>query len=146
MATPGDADPPFVVKYVMDFTQTAFDVARAMKEKAYAPYSKFHVGAAVKAAGDATIYGGCNIENASFGAGVCGERVAVFNAVAARGKAGLEFMVLVTDAKPAAVPCAICLQVLAEFCPPEFKIHLATMDGIERTVELRDLLPEPFTL
>jgi homotetrameric cytidine deaminase len=130
----------------MDAVQTAFDVAKAMKDKAYAPYSKFQVGAAVKVKEDATIYGGCNIENASFGAGVCGERVAVFNAVAARGTADLEFLVLVTDAKPASVPCAICLQVLAEFCQPEFELHLATVDGIERTVKLKDLLPEPFVL
>jgi len=117
-----------------------------MKSKAYAPYSKFHVGAAVKVRGDETMYGGCNIENASFGAGVCGERVAVFNALAARGKADFEYLVVVTDAKPAAVPCALCLQVLAEFCEPDFDIHLATEEGIERSVKLRDLLPEPFTL
>jgi cytidine deaminase len=57
-----------------------------------------------------------------------------------------EFLVVVTDADPASVPCALCLQVLAEFCPPQFPIHLANLDGIQRTVRFADLLPEPFQL
>jgi homotetrameric cytidine deaminase len=130
----------------MDIIQSALETAKQMKERAYAPYSSFHVGAAVKTRGDDTIYGGCNIENASFGAGVCGERVALWNALAAKGKPEFEFVVLVTDAKPAAVPCAVCLQVFAEFCSPDFDLYLATPDGIERHVKLRDLLPEPFKL
>ena len=130
----------------MDIVESALDTAKRMKERAYAPYSSFHVGAAVKTVGDDRIYGGCNIENASYGAGVCGERVAVWNAIAACGKPTFEFLVLVTDATPAAVPCALCLQVLAEFCTLDFDLYLATPQGIERHVQLRDLLPEPFTL
>jgi homotetrameric cytidine deaminase len=86
------------------------------------------------------------VENASFGAGVCAERVAIFSMVAAAASPRPEFLVVVTDSDPASVPCALCLQVLAEFCPPDFPIHLANLGGVERTVTLGDLLPEPFQL
>lgn len=130
----------------MDDVQRAFDLARAAREHAYAPYSEFRVGAAVKVAGSDVIYAGCNVENASYGAGVCAERVAVFSMLAAAETPEPELLVVVTDADPASVPCALCLQVLAEFCSPSFPIHLANLDGIQRTVRFGDLLPEPFQL
>lgn len=130
----------------MDDIRRVYEAARATRENAYAPYSSFQVGAALKAADSDLIYSGCNIENASFGAGVCAERVAVFNMRAAAASRRPEFLVVVTDAEPASVPCAICLQVLSEFCPPDFPIHLANLDGIQRSVTLSDLLPEPFQL
>jgi homotetrameric cytidine deaminase len=130
----------------MDDVQRAYDLAVASRDHAYAPYSEFRVGAAIKVADSDLIFAGCNVENASYGAGVCAERVAVFNMLAAADAPRPEFIVVVTDADPASVPCALCLQVLAEFCPPEFPIHLANLDGIQRTVRFRDLLPEPFQL
>jgi homotetrameric cytidine deaminase len=130
----------------MDDLQRAFDLAKATREHAYAPYSSFLVGAAIKDGNSGLIYAGCNIENASFGAGVCAERVAVFSMIAAAENPAPELLVVVTDAEPPAVPCALCLQVLAEFCPPEFPIHLADLDGIRRSITLADLLPEPFQL
>ncbi|MFO8063648.1 MAG: cytidine deaminase [Spirochaetota bacterium] len=130
----------------MDEIQRAYEAARATRENAYAPYSSFLVGAALKIADSDLIFSGCNVENASFGAGVCAERVAIFNMRAAAASGRPEFLVVVTNAEPASVPCALCLQVLSEFCPPEFPIHLANLDGIQRTVTLSDLLPEPFQL
>jgi homotetrameric cytidine deaminase len=130
----------------MDDVQRAFELAVATRDHAYAPYSGFRVGAAIKVADSDLIYAGCNVENASYGAGVCAERVAVFNMLAAAESPAPEFLVVVTDADPASVPCALCLQVLAEFCPPQFPIHLANLDGIQRTVRFADLLPEPFQL
>ena len=130
----------------MDELQRAYDLARAAREHAYAPYSQFLVGAAVRDAESGLIYAGCNVENASFGAGVCAERVAVFRMIAAAEAPRPEFLVVVTDADPASVPCALCLQVLSEFCRQEFPIHLANLGGIQRRVTLGDLLPEPFQL
>jgi homotetrameric cytidine deaminase len=130
----------------MDDVQRAFELAKTTREHAYAPYSSFRVGAAIKLADSNLIYAGCNVENASFGAGVCAERVAIFSMVAAAASPRPEFLVVVTDSDPASVPCALCLQVLAEFCPPDFPIHLANLGGVERTVTLGDLLPEPFQL
>jgi cytidine deaminase len=130
----------------MDDVQRAYDLARSTRDHAYAPYSGFRVGAAIKVAGSDLIFAGCNVENASYGASVCAERIAVFNMLAAAESPRPEFLVVVTDAEPASVPCALCLQVLAEFCPPEFPIHLANLEGIQRTVRFRDLLPEPFQL
>lgn len=126
-----------------------FAAARSARERAYAPYSGFKVGAALKLTGSEAIFGGCNVENASYGASVCAERTAVLSAVAqvgpdsVRGK--VEHLVIVTDSDPPAVPCALCLQVLQEFCPPTLPIHLADLSGIRRSLTLGDLLPEPFS-
>lgn len=93
---------------------------------------------------DHIIYG-CNVENASFGATICAERNAMFSAVAEYGRVSFDFLMVVTEADPPAVPCALCLQVMAEFCAPQMPVHLATPGGVQRTVAFRDLLPEPFT-
>ena len=121
----------------------ALETAIRAKTNAYAPYSKFHVGAALQAGGN--LIPGCNVENASYGAAICAERTAIVSAVAA-GHTDFDFIVVATDDDPPAVPCALCLQVMAEFCPPDFSIHLANRNGIQRSLVLKDLLPEPFVL
>ncbi|MFP4614135.1 MAG: cytidine deaminase, partial [Spirochaetaceae bacterium] len=133
-----------IVAFPMDDLRHAVELARAARENAYAPYSGFRVGAAVKVAGHDLLFSGCNVENASFGAGVCAERVAMFSLRAAGRSYRPEFLVVVTDADPPSVPCALCLQVLSEFCPPDFLIHLADTEGVRRTVRFDELLPEPF--
>ena len=130
----------------MDRLKRAFEAAREARNRAYAPYSEYKVGAAILLPGEDRIYTGCNIENASYGATVCAERAALFSLIAEKGKVEPERLVVVTDDSPAAVPCALCLQVLAEFCPDDFPIHLANSNGIERTLRLKDLLPHPFRL
>jgi cytidine deaminase len=87
--------------------------AREVMQNAYAPYSKFHVGAAIEAA-DGTIHVGCNVENASYGLTICAERAAVCAAIAA-GARHLRRVVVVSDADPPAAPCGACRQVLSEF-------------------------------
>lgn len=115
--------------------------AKNARKNSYAPYSKFFVGAALIDQDD-NIWKGCNVENGSYGATVCAERVSVFNAIAQGGIRPFKFILLVTE--PVAVPCALCLQVFSEFCPPSFKIILSDNNAIHRELMLKDLLPTPF--
>ncbi|TVR67459.1 MAG: cytidine deaminase [Spirochaetaceae bacterium] len=123
--------------------------ARKARENAYAPYSGFRVGAAIRLAGSGEIIAGCNVENVSYGATICAERTAILRAIARAGpdrvRGSVEDLVVVTDADPPAVPCALCLQVLQEFCTPHLRIHLADLERIHRTLTLGELLPYPFS-
>ena len=109
---------------------------------AYAPYSGFQVGAALIAQ-DGTVYTGCNVENASYGATICAERGAVL-AANADGVREFKAIVVVTSAEPPSVPCALCLQVLAEFCPLDFPVYTANREAVVNQVTLGTLLPHPF--
>jgi cytidine deaminase len=114
-------------------------------QRAYAPYSKFQVGAALAVKGQQTWTVGCNVENASFGATVCAERVAFWNARATYGaEFQPDFLVLVTDTEPPVAPCALCLQVFSEFCSSDFPIFLANLKGVSEKVLFKDLLGRPF--
>jgi cytidine deaminase len=113
------------------------------RERAYARYSKFQVGAALLAA-DGRIFTGCNVENASYGLTICAERAAVFAAVAA-GQQKFELLAIATTG--GAAPCGACRQVLAEFSP-DLPILLIDINQQGSIVEanLRDLLPRTFGL
>lgn len=125
--------------------QEAFTTAVKAREKAYAPYSGFKVGAALALKGTGKIYPGCNVENASYGGTICAERTAMVSAVAEQGTVSFEFCVVVTDTEFATPPCALCLQVFSEFCSPDFPIYLGTVkEGIQKKVLLKELLPIPF--
>lgn len=108
--------------------------------RAYAPYSKFLVGA-VLVGRDGRIFAGCNVENISFGLTICAERNAVFAAVAA-GCREFEKMVVVADTEVPASPCGACRQVLAEF-NPDLEVVLANFRGQRETFRLSELLPRP---
>ena len=116
--------------------------ARAAQSRAYAPYSKFHVGAALLAA-DGSIIDGCNVENASYPAGTCAERVALGAAVVA-GHRAFVAVVITTDAPEGTPPCGICRQALAEF-GTSLQVIAVTHDGRETRWALDALLPHPFT-
>ena len=108
--------------------------------RAYAPYSRFRVGAALVGK-DGRIFTGCNVENISFGLTICAERNAVFAAVAA-GCREFERIVIVADTAVPASPCGACRQVLAEF-NPDLEVVLATFGGKRETFRLSELLPRP---
>ena len=120
--------------------------AKKAMEKAYAPYSGFKVGAALLCA-DGTVYGGCNIENASFTPTVCAERSAIFKAIydgkrkftaiaVCGGKDGV-----ITGQFP---PCGVCRQVMREFCDDDFMIYLAGANGSFECYTLAQILPVSF--
>ena len=111
-----------------------------MAARAYAPYSKFHVGA-VLVGKDGRTFAGCNVENISFGLTICAERNAVFAAVAA-GCREFSKIVIVADTEEPASPCGACRQVLAEF-DPDLDIVLANFRGKNLNFRLSELLPRP---
>lgn len=119
-------------------------IAKAMKarENAYAPYSGFRVGAALLTA-SGRVFEGCNVENASYGATICSERVAAVKAVSA-GETRFVALAVVADGPSLPVPCGICRQFLAEF-GLELDIYLANLAGERKHVTLGELLPEAFT-
>ena len=122
--------------------QELLNAALSARERAYAPYSKFLVGAAVLAK-SGKIYTGCNIENASYGLTVCAERNALFSAV---GEGEREFTALcvVGDTEAPISPCGACRQVMAEFKVP--RIILANLKGDVKEYTLEELLPYGFSL
>lgn len=115
--------------------------ARAAMANAHAPYSRFHVGAAIETA-DGRVFAGCNVESASYGLTICAERMALGAAVAAGARA-LRRVVVTTDADPPAAPCGACRQLLAEF-GLDLEVLAVGPTG-ERRWTLRDLLPDAFS-
>ena len=114
------------------------------RRNGYAPYSSFKVGAALVSAATGRIYSGCNVENSSYGATICAERNAITTAVAAEGTLGIDILVVFSDDDPPAPPCALCLQVMAEFARPETEIILFSEKGAESHFTFAELLPNPF--
>ena len=117
-------------------------LAQRMMLRAHAPYSKFHVGAAVRAE-DGSIHGGCNVENAAYPQGPCAEASAIAAMVAAGGKRILE-CVVVGPGPEVITPCGGCRQKLREFATDDLPVHLCGPDGLHRTVTLGQLLPMSF--
>lgn len=120
-----------------------FQKAYQAKEKAYAPYSRFRVGAALLTVSN-RVYTGVNIENASFGATICAERTAVCKAVA-EGERKITAIAISSDRDEFIYPCGICRQVLAEFGTPEMKVICGNSKGEFQIYNLEELLPHSFT-
>lgn len=116
-------------------------LARATRERAHAPFSGFQVGAAL-CAGDGRSFGGCNIENASYGLTVCAERVALWKALS-EGASGFSRLVVIADSEQLTPPCGACRQLIWEFCG-EMPILLANLKGEWELAQSQELLPRAF--
>lgn len=119
------------------------EAARSARERAYAPYSGFAVGAAVLA-GDGRVFAGCNVENGSYGLSCCAERVALFQAVAAGARDFRAILVLADTPEPVR-PCGACRQVMAEF-GADWHVAMENTAGRRDVLRVADLLPLAFGL
>ena len=117
------------------------DAARRAQQQAYAPYSRFRVGAAVEGE-DGSIFAGCNVENASYGLVMCAERVAIGAAVSA-GIQRFRRVAVVSDSEPPAAPCGACRQVIFEFAPDAEVLAVGPRSSHRWT--MRELLPAAFS-
>src|SRR4029078_1184631 len=117
------------------------EAAKDVRERAYAPFSNFKVGAAVET-DDGEIYTGCNVESASFGLTVCAERVAIWKAVS-EGKMQFNHVAVVVDTDELTPPCGVCRQIIWEFCG-DVPVTLANLHGKSETVQMSELLPRAF--
>ncbi|MGH7727604.1 MAG: cytidine deaminase [Vulcanimicrobiaceae bacterium] len=126
----------------MSEDEELLEAARTARERAYAPYSAYAVGAAVRCE-DGSIVCGSNVENASFGLSICAERVAVYSAIAS-GRRRFVSLAVVGPAGSTSAPCGACRQVLAEFAP-HARVTFAT-ESASATMPLGELLPAAFEL
>lgn len=126
----------------MDKEQLMSESKKA-REKAYVPYSKFPVGAALLAE-DGTVYHGCNIENSAYSMTNCAERTAFFKAVS-EGVTSFKALAVVGDTAGPVSPCGACRQVIAEFCGPDMPVYLTNMDGDVLETTVAELLPGAFS-
>ncbi len=127
----------------MSGLKTLFETAKAAREAAYAPYSNFKVGAAIRAE-DGTVFAGCNVENAAFPEGVCAEAGAISAMVLAGGARIAEVMVIADAAL--CTPCGGCRQKLKEFAGNGMRIHVANLEEVKQSFSMEELLPAGFEL
>jgi cytidine deaminase len=126
---------------VTDDFRALVDAARAARRNAYAPYSKYLVGAAALSK-SGKIYSGCNVENAAYPSGLCAERVAIFKGVSEGER---EFIALAVVTKNAGSPCGACRQVFSEFAGDDAEILLADKSGrVQKKFSLEEILPDRF--
>ena len=118
------------------------DTARAVRDNAYVPYSKFKVGAAIRSTSGA-VYAGCNVENVAYPEGTCAEAGAIAAMVAGGDTRIAEIAVIADSPKPVS-PCGGCRQKIAEFADGDVVVILATTDGVLQRTTVADLLPGSF--
>ncbi|MEQ2526226.1 cytidine deaminase [Robertmurraya yapensis] len=117
--------------------------SKVAREKAYVPYSKFKVGAALLTS-DGKVYHGCNIENAAYSMTNCAERTALFKAIS-EGDKNFTTLAVVADTDRPVPPCGACRQVITELCPKDMKIVLTNLKGDIKELTLEELLPGAFS-
>ena len=122
--------------------QPMLDVAREALARAHAPYSRFRVGACLRA-GSGRLYGGCNVENSAYPVGQCAEATAI-GAMVVAGDHEIVEVVVLTEGREICSPCGRCRQQLAEFARPAVPVHLAGPEGVRVTTTLGELRPLAF--
>jgi cytidine deaminase len=124
--------------------QELIQEAKKGRELAYAPYSKFQVGAALLTK-DGKVFRGCNIENAAYSMCNCAERTALFSAYA-HGFREFQLLAVIADTTHPVTPCGACRQVISELCPKNMKVVLANLNGEVQELTVEELLPGAFSL
>ena len=124
-----------------DDYEALITAATEARQNAHAAYSNFRVGAALRAT-SGRIFGGCNVENATYGLTVCAERVAIFKAIS-EGERGFHAIAVVTDSDTLTPPCGACRQLLWEFCG-NVPVILANLKGQTELLRMSELFPKPF--
>lgn len=122
---------------------TLLQAAKDVRERAYAPYSRFKVGAALRA-GSGAVYVGCNVENVAYPEGTCAEAGAI-SAMIAGGDTAIAEVVVIADSPAPVPPCGGCRQKIAEFAGADVRVTLCTTDGAEKVMTVAELLPGQFT-
>ena len=122
--------------------QQLFAAAKAAQANAYAPYSRFHVGAALRSESGA-VHSGCNVENAAYPQGACAEASAI-SAMALAGDRRIAEILVIGDGEALCTPCGGCRQRIREFADPATPIHIAGPEGVRASFTLAELLPESF--
>ena len=117
-------------------------IAGDMRQKAYVPYSKYQVGAAILCK-DGSVYTGCNVENASYGMTICGERTALVKAVS-EGNKDFDMLAVISNSDEYCMPCGACRQMLDEFAP-DLTILCAKANGEYKEFTMKELLPYSFS-
>jgi cytidine deaminase len=117
--------------------------AKKARDKAYVPYSKFGVGAALLTT-DGKVYHGCNIENAAYSMCNCAERTALFKAYS-EGDRNFQLLAVVADTERPCSPCGACRQVISELCPRDMKVVLTNLKGDIQEITVEELLPGAFS-
>ncbi|RAZ81912.1 cytidine deaminase [Cereibacter johrii] len=126
----------------MEDLMSLLETATAVRENAYAPYSRFKVGAALRTASGA-VHAGCNVENVAYPEGTCAEAGAIAAMVAA-GETRIAEILVIADSPEPVPPCGGCRQKIAEFAGPEVPVTLCTTDGQSLRTSVADLLPGSF--
>lgn len=124
-------------------TNELIEEAKKAREKAYVPYSKFKVGAALLTA-EGKVYHGCNIENAAYSMCNCAERTALFSAYANSDKQFTKLAVVADTERPVS-PCGACRQVISELCEPDMMVVLTNLNGDIKELTVQELLPGAFS-
>ena len=119
-----------------------FAAAKTAQARAYAPYSRFQVGAAILAA-DGSIHAGCNVENAAYPVGACAEAGAI-SAMVAAGQRAIRAILVTGPGEELVTPCGACRQRIREFAAPETPVLIAGADGVRARFSLAELLPASF--
>jgi cytidine deaminase len=130
-----------VTSFTISETDPLLNAARAVRERAHAPYSHFKVGAAVEDE-QGRIFTGCNVENATYGLTLCAERVAMFKAIS-EGAGRIRRIAVIADTETLTPPCGACRQILWEFCG-DAQLTLSNLTGAQENMTLAQIFPRPF--
>ncbi|WP_027621564.1 cytidine deaminase [Acetivibrio clariflavus] len=125
----------------MDY-EKLISLANEVKQNAYAPYSNFHVGAAL-ITDSGKVYTGTNVENASYGATICAERTAIVKAVS-EGERKIKALAISGDSDDYIYPCGICRQIISEFADEDFVVICCNKKGEYKVLSINEILPHPF--